>query len=52
MKILLAADQSRNSLAAAHWVQKLHFPARSVVYLPDIVEIKQWPEWSFWGDDR
>ena len=52
MKILLAADQSRNSLAAAHWVQTLHPPAGSVVYLLDVVEINQWPEWSAFDDAR
>ncbi|GJL64856.1 MAG: hypothetical protein NPIRA04_35100 [Nitrospirales bacterium] len=52
MKILLAVDQSRNSLAAAHWLQGLHIPASSVVYLLDIVEIKQWPEWSTLDDAR
>ncbi len=52
MKVLLAADQSRNSLVASHWVQELHFPARSIVYLLDIVEIKEWPEWSVFDDAR
>jgi len=52
MKILLAADQSRNSIAAAHWVQELQWPASSVVYLLDVVEITQWPEWSTVDDAR
>ncbi len=52
MKILLAADQSRNSLAAAHWVQELYFPASSVVHLLDVVELKQWPEWSTFDNAR
>ncbi|NKB81380.1 MAG: hypothetical protein GKS05_05720 [Nitrospirales bacterium] len=50
MKVLLAVDQSRNSLAAAHWVQGLHLSANSVVYILDIVEIKQWPEWTAFDD--
>lgn len=52
MKILLTVDQSWNSLAAAHWVQGPHLQAGSVVYLLNVVEIKQWLEWSACDDAR
>ncbi len=52
MNILLAVDQSRHSLAAVHWMQGLHLPPGSVVYLLDVVVIKQWPEWSAFDDAR
>lgn len=50
MKILLAVDQSRNSLAAARWVQELPFPTGSHLYLMHVFELKQWPEWPLFGD--
>jgi len=50
MKILLAVDQSRNALAAARWVQDLHLPAGSILYLLHVFELKQWPEWPVFGD--
>lgn len=52
MKILLAVDQPRNSLAAARWVQGLHLPAVSVLYLLQVFELKQWPELSGFDDVR
>lgn len=50
MKVLLAVDQSRNSLAAARWVQALSLPAGSVLYLMHVFELKQWPEWPLFGN--
>ncbi len=49
---LLAVDQSRNSLAAARWVQGLPLPAGSILYLLHVFDLKQWPEWPLFGDAK
>ncbi len=50
MKVLLAVDQSRNSLAAVRFIQCLPLPAGSVLFLLHVFELKQWPEWPLFGD--
>ena len=45
IKILLAVDHSRYSLPAAHWVQEIHLPTGSEVYL--LNEVKKNRDWIF-----
>lgn len=52
MKVLLAVDQSRNSLAAVRFIQRLPLPTGSVLYLLHVFELKQWPEMPLFGDTQ